>query len=266
MMEHLKDRPVSLVRAPEGIKGELFFQKHWEKENVKGIKQLDPDLDPDHESLTGISSPEGLLSAAQMNVIEFHTWNARKDLIDKPDRMTFDLDPGEGVEWSAVQESAQLVFIFLNQLGLKSFLKTTGGKGLHVVVPIKRTHDWDTVKDFSQAIVQHLANTIPSRFVAKSGSRNRIGKIFIDYLRNGFGATTVSAWSARARPGLGVSVPVTWEELGSVSSGNRWSALNIHERLDRGNAPWADYKAVKQSILPAMATLGFKSDSNRKKS
>ncbi len=266
MMEHLKDRPVSLVRAPDGIEGELFFQKHWEKENVKGIKLLDPKLDPDHESLLEILSEDGLLSAAQMNVIEFHTWNARKDVIDKPDRMTFDLDPGEGVEWPTVQESAQLVFIFLNQLGLKSFLKTTGGKGLHVIVPVKRTYDWDTVKDFSQAIVQHLADTIPSRFVAKSGPRNRVGKIFIDYLRNGFGATTVSAWSTRARPGLGVSVPIAWEELGSVHSSSRWSALNIHERLDRGNDPWSAYKAVKQSIVPAMKTLGFKPDSSRKKS
>jgi bifunctional non-homologous end joining protein LigD len=260
MMEHLKGRPVSLVRAPEGIGGELFFQKHWEKGNVEGINQLDPALDPDHESLTEISNAEGLLTAAQMNVVEFHTWNAKKDLIGKPDRMTFDLDPGEGVEWPTVQESAELVSIFLNQLGLKSFLKTSGGKGLHVVVPIRRTHGWDTVKDFSQAIVQHLANTIPARFVAKSGPRNRVGKIFIDYLRNGFGATTVSAWSVRARPGLGVSVPITWQELGAVSSGSRWTALNIHQRLDKGNEPWADYDHVKQSITPAMKTLGFEAD------
>ena len=174
-----------------------------------------------------------------MNVIEFHTWNATKDAIGKPDRMTFDLDPGEGVKWSLIQEAAQLVHVFLKELGLESFLKTSGGKGLHVIVPIKRLHDWDTVKNFSQAIVQHLAETIPQRFVAKSGPRNRVGKIFIDYLRNGFGATTVSAWSVRARPGLGVSVPLAWEELDSLTSASRWSALNIHERLDRGNDPWA---------------------------
>ncbi len=266
MVEHLEGRPVSLVRAPDGISGELFFQKHWETENMRGINQLDPELDRDHESLLEITSADGLLSAAQMNVIEFHTWNARKDLIGKPDRMTFDLDPGEGVEWSSIQESAQLVSIFLKQLGLKSFLKTTGGKGLHVIVPIKRTHDWDTVKEFSQAIVQHLAKTIPRRFVAKSGPRNRIGRIFIDYLRNGFGATTVSAWSVRARPGLGVSVPLEWEELGPLHSSTRWSALNIHERLGKGNDPWADYNAAKQSIVPAMKTLGFKPNNDGNKS
>ena len=258
MMEHLKGRPVSLVRAPEGISGELFFQKHVEKENMRGVNQLDPSLDPDHKSLLEIANAEGLLTAAQMNVIEFHTWNATKDKIDKPDRITFDLDPGEGVQWPHMRESAQLVSIFLKELELKSFLKTSGGKGLHVIVPIKRFYDWDTVKEFSQAIVQHLAATIPQRFVAKSGPRNRVGKIFIDYLRNGFGATTVSAWSVRARPGLGVSVPLAWEELESLTSGDRWSALNIHERLDRGNEPWSDYESVKQSITPAMKKLGFK--------
>ena len=258
MLEHIKGRPVSLVRAPDGISGQLFFQKHWEKENMKGVDQLDPALDPDHPPLLEISTANGLLSAAQMNVVEFHTWNAKKDAINKPDRMTFDLDPGEGVQWALIQESAQLVSIFLSELGLKSFLKTSGGKGLHVVVPIKRLYGWDTVKGFSQAIVQHLAATIPRRFVAKSGSRNRVGKIFIDYLRNGFGATTVSAWSVRARPGLGVSVPLAWEELESLTSANRWSVSNIHERLDKGNSPWVEYEATRQSIAPAMKMLGYK--------
>jgi bifunctional non-homologous end joining protein LigD len=260
MMEHLKGRPVSLVRAPEGISGELFFQKHVENERMRGVNQLDPSLDPDHESLLEIANVEGLLTAAQMNVIEFHTWNATKDKIDKPDRITFDLDPGEGVQWPHMQEAAQLVSIFLKELELRSFLKTSGGKGLHIIVPIKRFYGWDTVKEFSQAAVQHLAATIPQRFVAKSGPRNRVGKIFIDYLRNGFGATTVSAWSVRARPGLGVSVPLAWEELESLKSADRWSALNIQQRLDRGNGPWSDYESVKQTITPGMKKLGFKPD------
>lgn len=257
MLPHLARRPVSLVRAPEGVSGELFFQKHWEKENMAGVEQLDPSLDPDHPPLLEISTAEGLLSAAQMNVIEFHTWNATRNAIGKPDRVTFDLDPGSGVEWPIIQEAAQLVNVFLKELGLKSFLKTSGGKGLHIIVPIRRLRDWDTVKGFSQAIVQHLAKTIPTRFAAKSGPRNRVGKIFIDYLRNGFGATTVSAWSVRARPGLGVSVPLAWEELSSLKSSACWSASNIHERLDKGNDPWADYAEMNQSIVPAMKKLGF---------
>ena len=254
MVEHLKQRPVSLVRAPSGIDGQLFFQKHLEA-SIPGIKALDPALDPGHASLLEVPSAQAIVSAAQMNVIELHTWNAVKSAIGKPDRMTFDLDPGEGVTWHRIQQAAQLVRAFLSQLGLQSFLKTSGGKGLHVVVPVKKQYDWDTVKGFSQAIVQHLAKTLPDHFVAKSGPKNRVGKIFVDYLRNGFGATTVSAWSLRARPGLGVSVPVEWEEIDALSGGAHWHIANIQTRLDKGNAPWADYTG--QSLTPAMKALGY---------
>ena len=257
MMQHLKGRPVALVRAPSGIGGELFFQKHAGGYKMPGVAQLDPALEPDHPPLLEVATPEGLLSAAQMNVIEFHTWNAVKRAIGKPDRMTFDLDPGDGVEWPQMQEAAQLVHGFLADLKLAAFLKTSGGKGLHVVVPLKPRSDWDTVKDFSKAIVQHLARTLPQRFVAKSGGTNRIGRIFIDYLRNGFGATTVAAWSARSRPGLGISVPVRWDELQSLTSGAHWTVASVGSRLDEGNAPWQDYEASRNSLESAMQALGF---------
>lgn len=257
MMEHLKARPVSLVRAPDGITGQLFFQKHMETATMPGIQQLDPALDPDHSALLTVAKPEGLLSAAQMNVIEFHTWNAMISNIQKPDRMTFDLDPGEGVAWSAMQEAATLMRTFLKQLQLSCFLKTSGGKGLHIVVPLKRLYSWETVKDFSQAIVQHLARTLPKHFSAKSGPRNRVGKIFIDYLRNGFGATTAAAWSARSRPGLGVSVPVAWSELASLTGSAHWKVANIQSRLDIGNEPWKEYSSSAQNLGAAMKILGF---------
>lgn len=256
IMEHLRGRPTAIVRAPEGVAGTLFFQKHLDRGKLPGIEQLDPALHSGHEPLLEVARPEGLLSAAQMNVIEFHTWNARKDRIDRPDRMTFDLDPGEGVPWEQVQEAAQLVRVLLGELGLPAFLKTSGGKGLHVVVPIKRLHGWDTVKGFSQAVVQHLARTIPKRFVAKSGPRNRVGRIFVDYLRNGWGATTVSAWSVRARPGLGVSVPIAWSELESLASSAHWHIQNVDERLPLGNAPWGDYSKAAVSISGAMKRFG----------
>jgi len=258
MIEHLKGRPVSLVRAPEGVKGEMFFQKHMETAKMAGIRQLPQALDPGHEPLMEIASAQGLLSAAQMNVIEFHTWNAVKASIGKPDRMTFDLDPGKGIEWPAVQEAARLVHAFLDELQLACFLKTSGGNGLHVVVPLRRRHDWDTVKDFSQAIVLHLAKTLPNRFTATSGPRNRVGKIFIDYLRNGFGATTVAAWSARARPGMGVSVPVAWNEIDQLRSSAHWHIGNVHERLDKGNEPWRDYGKSANPLGGAMKIMGFK--------
>ena len=146
---------------------------------------------------------------------------------------------------------------FLQQLGLKAFIKTSGGKGLHIVVPLKRLHDWDTVKPFSRAIVQHLAKTLPQRFSAKSGPANRVGKVFIDYLRNGFGATTVAAWSARARPGLGVSVPIAWQELDALSGGAHWTVANIASRFPTGNGPWDGYADSAQALGGAMKTLGF---------
>ena len=255
LLKHLKARPTSMVRAPDGVGGELFFQKHMEAK-MPGVRLLDQALDPDHSPLMEVPTAQAVLSAAQMNVIEFHTWNALKSSIGKPDRMTFDLDPGEGVDWKTVRQATELVHGLLSELGLVSCLKTSGGKGLHVVVPLKKQYDWDTVKSFSQAIVQHLARIAPQLFVAKSGPKNRVGKIFVDYLRNGFGATTVAAWSARARPGLGVSVPLGWDELGTLSGSAQWTIANIHDRLDRGNAPWADYQP--QGLAKAMKALDFK--------
>ncbi|MDP9962627.1 bifunctional non-homologous end joining protein LigD [Variovorax paradoxus] len=260
MMPHLKGRPVSFVRAPQGINGQLFFQKHLELGQMAGVRQLDAALWPKHPELIEIAGPLGLLSAAQMNVIEFHTWNGLKTLIGKPDRMTFDLDPGEGVGWPMVLQAAELMRVVLDELGLAPFCKTSGGKGLHVVVPLKRQYDWDTIKDFSQAIVRHMARTLPQMFVAKSGPGNRVGRIFIDYLRNGFGATTVCAWSVRARPGMGVSVPVEWQEVPTLASGAQWTLRNIHARLDRGNDAWAAYAKAAKSPGAAMKLLGFEAD------
>lgn len=257
MLEHLKSRPVSLVRAPAGIEGEKFFQKHHEGPSMPGIAQLATALDPGHPPLLEVAQAKGLLSAAQMNVIEFHTWNGKKDRIDRPDRMTFDIDPGEGVAWQQVQEAALLVRSMLEELALPSFLKTSGGKGLHVVVPIKRLHDWDTVKGFSEAVVRHLAQTIPERFVAKSGPRNRVGKIFVDYLRNGRGATTACAWTARARPGMGISVPVKWLELEVLTSGAHWTVQTVQQRLRIGNSAWEGYASAAKSLASAIKAIGY---------
>ena len=255
ILPHLKARPVSLVRAPSGIEGELFFQKHAEAKSIPGIKLLDPKLDPGHAPLLEIATADALLAATQLNVVEFHTWNATTQTIGKPDRMIFDLDPGEGVGWPEVQEAAQLVRTLLDELGLAGFLKTSGGKGLHVVVPLKRGHDFATVKNFSHAIVTHLARVLPQRFVAISGPKNRVKKIFVDYLRNGFGATTVAAWSVRARPGLGVSVPVAWDELPALTGGAHWTARTLGGRLATGNQPWSNYASSAQRLTAAMKQL-----------
>lgn len=261
MMAHLKGRPVSLVRAPAGMSGQLFFQKHAGTEKLEGIRQLDPALYISHPPLLEVAKKDGLLSAAQWNVVEFHTLNTGTKSLLHPDRIVFDLDPGEGVSWESVQQAAHVMHLFLTELGLKSFLKTSGGKGLHVVVPLKAVHDWDTAKGFSQAVVVHLSRTFPKMFVAKSGPRNRIGKVFIDYLRNGLGATTVCAWSARARPGLGISVPVEWSELPSLRGGDHWTIRSAHTRIDKGNEPWKAYARAAKTLTAAMKLLGYKSPS-----
>ncbi len=258
ILPHLKGRPVSLVRGPQGVGGELFFQKHQEA-RIPGVVDLDPSLWPEHTSLMEIATKEALLSTAQMNTIEFHTWNATVKAIDRPDRMIFDLDPGEGVDWPHLQDAAVLTHALLDELGLVAFLKTSGGKGLHVVVPLTPRDDWDTVKGFSQALVQHLAKTIPDRFVAKSGGSNRVGKIFVDYLRNGLGATTAVAYSARSRPGLGVSMPVTWDELPTLKSGAQWTIRTARDWISsRRQDPWAAYAKTKQTLTAAMKTFGYR--------
>ncbi|HSC01371.1 MAG TPA: DNA ligase D, partial [Burkholderiaceae bacterium] len=260
LLPHLSGRPCSLVRGPDGVGGELFFQKHLGKLQLPGVKALDPALSPGHEPLLEVASVQGIASAAQLNVIEFHTWNASVRAIDRPDRIVFDLDPGDGVGWPRVQEAATLVRAFLQELGLQAWLKTSGGKGLHVVVPIAPRHDWDTVKGFSQAVVEHMARVVPGRFSAKSGAHNRIGKVFIDHIRNAFGATTVAAYSARARPGLGVSMPVPWDQLGALKSGAQWTIADAREHLSfQRSDPWAGYWGTRQGLAAAMKRLGYNS-------
>ena len=256
MLPHLRERPVALVRGPEGVAGEIFFQKHGEKLRIPGIHNLDPALWPGHPPMLEIATAEALVGAAQMNVIELHTWNSTTGAIDKPDRMIFDLDPGEAITWATVREAASLTREMLELLGLESFLKTSGGQGLHVVVPLRPQLGYDEVKDFSATVVRHLAQTLPKLFVAKSGARNRVGRIFVDYLRNGRGATTAAAFSARARARLGVGVPVAWKELKDLEAGDQWNIFTVFDRLAKRRVdPWKAYWSAKQALGPALRKL-----------
>jgi len=259
LLAQLHGRPVALLRAPGGLAAPSFFQKHSGDAAIPGALDLPASLWPGHAPLLELRSRSALQGAAQMNVLEFHPWNARSSLISKPDRMVFDLDPGEGVPWSAVREGAVLVRALLDALGLQSWLKTSGGKGLHLVVPLAARWPFDTVKGFSRAVVQHLARTIPQRFVAKSGPANRRGRIFVDYLRNGEGATTVAAWSPRARPGLGVSMPLLWDELAQVAGAAQWTVADAATRLDSAaSQAWVALARSRQSLRGPMQALGFK--------
>ncbi|CAI8697838.1 DNA ligase D [Burkholderia pyrrocinia] len=257
LLPDLKGRPVSLVRAPGDITGELFFQKHAERLEIPFVTQHEG-LDPGHGPLLSIDSVDALLGAAQMGTIELHTWNAHASSIERPDRIVFDLDPDPALPWRAMIDAAQLVRGLLDELGLASFCKTSGGKGLHVVVPIARHAGWDEVKDFARAVAQHVAGALPERFTATMGPRHRRGKIFVDYLRNGRGASTIAAYSARARPGMGVSVPLGWDEVPDTTGGAQWTIDTLHARLDGlKRDPWEGYAEARQRITAKMrARLG----------
>ncbi|PJY93719.1 DNA ligase D [Pseudomonas donghuensis] len=246
ILPHLKRRPVALVRAPDGLAGELFFQKNATPLNIPGLERHDKA--EAGQALMIIDRVETLLGTVQMNTLELHTWNATAKDFDTPDRLILDLDPDPALPWKAMLEATQLTLALLDELGLQSFLKTSGGKGMHIVVPLTRRAGWDEVKAFSQAMVQHLAGLFPERLSAVSGPKNRVGRIFIDYLRNGKGATTVCAYSLRARAGLPVSVPIRREELTELEGANQWNLLNLGKRLVEGDDPWADYGRVRQSI------------------
>jgi len=257
LLPHLKGRPCSLVRGPNGVGGELFYQKHLNEQVIAEVRELPAALWPGHSSLIEVPTRRALVAAAQMNVIEFHTWNSTEHGIARPDRMIFDLDPGEGVPWPQVQEAALLMRGMLTELGLQAWLKTSGGKGLHVVVPLTPREGWDAVKGFSEAVVQHMAKVIPQRFVAKSGAANRVGRIFVDYLRNSHGATTAAAYSARSRPGLGVSMPISWDDLGALKGSNQWTVRTAREHLSFQQAdPWDGYWTCRQTLAAGIKALG----------
>lgn len=252
ILPHLRGRPVSLVRAPEGIDGEQFFQKHATRMTIPHITHLDAELDPGHEPLMAVTSVGALAGTVQMGTVEYHTWGATTDRIDNPDRITLDLDPGVDLPWQTMVEATRLVMAVLDELALQYFLKTSGGKGMHIIIPIARHLDWDTTKAFARAISQFMAGQLPKRFTARMGPRNRVGKIFVDYLRNSRGASTVAAWSVRARPGLPVSVPIHHDELDRLTSSAEWTIATLWSRLDALKTdPWEGY-SNRQRISRAM--------------
>jgi bifunctional non-homologous end joining protein LigD len=251
LLPQLADRPVALVRAPEGIAGELFFQKNADRLAIPGIETMGKEYTGHPVML--INNVEALIGAVQMSTIELHTWNAVSQDLERPDRFILDLDPDPALPWKSMVEAVQLTLAVLDELGLKSFLKTSGGKGIHLVVPLTPKDDWDAVKSFSHGIVKHIAKLLPDRFSAVSGPKNRVGRIFIDYLRNGLGATTICAYAVRSREGLPVSVPIFREELLEIKGANAWNIRNIHERLGELDAdPWAELSQTRQTITADM--------------
>ncbi len=242
------NRPLALVRCPGGVEETCFFQKHaWAGVSDSVIRSKDPE---DGEELLAIKDVEGLLSLVQASVLEIHVWGSTLDDIEKPDGITFDLDPDAAVAWPDVVSAAFEVRDRLDKLGLASFLKTTGGKGLHVYAPLKPHADWATTKEFAHRLAVAMAKDSPRKYLAMASKKARSGRIFVDYLRNGRGATAVAAYSTRARAGATVSTPLAWEELGPDVRSDRFTVGNILHRLSRGEDPWAGLRKAARR-LPA---------------
>jgi len=252
MAPHLVDRPLALLRCPGGIEEQCFFQKH------AGAGLISPRIQrmkDDHgEELLSISDLDGLLTLVQAGVLEIHVWGSTIEDVEHCNRIVFDLDPGEDLPWSAVNAAARELRQRLADLKLTSFVKTTGGKGLHVMLPTDGT-PWDEAKDFAHAMVLAMEADSPDKYVSKMTKSIRGGKIFLDYLRNGRGATAIVAYSTRARPGAAISTPVTWDELGPKLTPNKFTVLNVGKRLGAlKRDPWADIDKVRQR-LPVLSKL-----------
>ncbi len=243
---HVVDRPLALVRCPGGIEEGCFFQKHaWAGIGEYIARSRDPD---GGEELLTIKKLEGLIALVQASVLEIHVWGAKLGSIEMPDGITFDLDPDPEVAWTEVVSGAFEVRDRLKELGLASFVKTTGGKGLHVFAPLKPHADWATVKDFSHAVAGAMAKDSPQRYLAKASKAARRRRIFVDYLRNGRGATAVAAYSARARAGAPVSTPLGWDELGPEMRPDRFTVLNLLHRLSNIDDPWRDVRKMARRL------------------
>jgi bifunctional non-homologous end joining protein LigD len=252
MADHVVNRPLSLLRCPEGIEGEHFFQKHA----AAGLstERLRTVVDASGRQIIAIDDLGGLLSLVQAGVLEVHVRGSRLGRLDLCDRIVLDIDPGEDVVWADVVAAARDVRARLAGVGLVSFVKLTGGKGLHVMLPMEGV-DWETAKTFAQALALAMVADDPRRYVAKMTKSLRGGRIFIDYLRNSSEQTAVAVYSTRARPGAPVSAPVSWEELGRTKAGNQYSVLNLGRRLARrGDDPWDDVGRIRQR-LPDLSKL-----------
>ena len=250
MLPFLVDRPLTLVRAPNGIGGQRFFVRHAGGWAPRELRQFEITSGPGAGMAMVVDDLPGLVALAQMNVLEIHPWNARTRDLERPDRVVFDLDPGPEVPWSDIVDGAKRVRDVLETLDLASFVKTTGGKGLHVVVPLTPAATWAETLDFSRVMAQALARYEPARFSAGLAKAPRTSKIFVDYLRNRRGATSVSVFSSRANPAATVSRPVAWDDLGFRTRNEAFHVGNVATWF-QAQDPWADFGKIRQRLTAA---------------
>jgi bifunctional non-homologous end joining protein LigD len=262
MLPHVVGRPLTLVRCPEGQTGECFFQKHAGRGLASGIRKVEiaegsgVSRERKRREYMVVDDLEGILGLVQMSTLEIHVWGSRDDRLEHPDRLVFDVDPDVSLPWQRVVEAARRLRERLGELGLTSFLQTTGGKGLHVVLPVARRMDWDGTRAFCRAVASDVERREPKRYVTTMSKHKRHGKIFLDHFRNARGATAIAPWSTRARPGAPVATPIAWDEADDVRP-DGFTVTSLVERLAEQD-PWHDWFDVRQSVTRAMrAELGL---------
>jgi bifunctional non-homologous end joining protein LigD len=254
LMPHVKNRPLTIYRCPDGLGKFCFWSKHLEPPLPRGLHPIsldDAKTEKERGAYFYATSIEGVLALVQLGTLELHVWGSRAAKVEYPDLMIFDVDPDVGLPWKKVVEGCLALRSRLEEIGLRSWLKTTGGKGMHVCVPLGRRQTWDEVKEFSRALSEDLAGREPAKYTTNLLKARRRGRIFIDYLRNGRGATAVAAWSTRAREGATVSMPLAWEELDLSLRPDAWNVGNAAERL-RLQDPWTGFGDCRQTITAAM--------------
>jgi bifunctional non-homologous end joining protein LigD len=245
----VRARPLSIVRCPDGIDNVCFFQKHL-LPNLKHVRsvRLKEESGKSADYLF-VDSADGVLELVQFNTLEFHPWAATAQDPERMDYIVFDLDPAPDVTWRRVVAAATLLRDLLAEIGLTSFVRTTGGKGLHVVVPLRPAAAWAPAKRFAQAFAASLASARPADFIAIASKSQRSGKIFVDYLRNARGATSIASYSLRSRAGAGIAMPLSWQELGKVKRGDAFTLKNALKHIrGRGEDPWASMPRIKQPL------------------
>jgi bifunctional non-homologous end joining protein LigD len=253
LLPHIAGRPLSLVRCPEGWAGECFYQKHAAKVVNAAVSRVEVPESTGTATYLGANTAKALVGLVQWGVIEMHPWGSRKPRLDRPDRIIFDFDPDAALPWQELVTAVTLLRTLLDEMGLTGFLKTTGGKGLHVVLPIRAALSWDEVKAFTKSVADFMVRTFPDRFTAVVSKDKRKGKIFLDYLRNTEGATAIAPYGVRARANAPVSTPIAWDELDRDIRNDYFNLRNVPERLAaRKKDPWADFFEVRQAITAAM--------------
>ncbi|MGH7848540.1 MAG: DNA ligase D, partial [Candidatus Binatia bacterium] len=253
IMPHLENRLLTLVRCPEGRSKQCFYQRHARAGLHGSVRRIPVREARAVKSYVAVDSLTGLIALVQMGVLELHTWGSRLQRLGQPDRLIFDLDPDPALPWEDLRQAALALRARLSDLGLGSFVKTTGGKGLHVVTPIAPKQDWELIREFSRLVAHSIVREDPARYTATTSKTKRKGKIFIDYLRNARAATAVCAYSTRARPGAPVSVPLDWEGLGTDVRSDHFTIRDVPQRLARlRRDPWRDYESARRPVTRAL--------------